>query len=92
MSTPMALEDPAWAEKVLAVIEAYAAHGRRFTADDLHAVVGEPPHPNHWGAAFTAAKTRGLIVRDGYQTSRRPTRNHSVIAVWAPNPEHRKPR
>lgn len=88
---PMALEDPAWAEKVLAVIETYAAHGRRFTADDLHAVVGEPPHPNHWGTIFHVAKARGWIVRDGYRTSRRPARKHSVLAVWAPNPNH-KPR
>lgn len=84
MTTPLALEDPAWRDNALAAIEAYCTHGREFTADDLHQVVGEPASPSEWGALFGVARGAGLIERTGYRTSTRPSRRHGVLGIWTP--------
>lgn len=56
--------------------------GFQFTADDIHGVVGNPPHHNAYGALLNTMAARKLIVCVGYTTSKRPTRNGSLIRVW----------
>lgn len=68
---------------VMQAIEHLARTGRPFTADDLHALgIPLPPHPNHIGALFSAARKSGLIEQVGYQPSAREGRNGSVVRQW----------
>lgn len=85
-TTPMALENPAWAADVLDLIERFCREGRRFTSDDLH-VVGEPTHPNQWGAVIRAAKRRRLIVPVETRSTSRRAGHGRIVRTWAPNPD-----
>lgn len=68
---------PQWRDRARTAIDELAATGRAFIADDLVALVGLPHgepgvnRSNAVGAAFLAAKTRGVIRATG---NRRPTR------------------
>jgi len=65
------------------VIQKFAAADRTFTAEDVRAVVGDPPnHPNAMGARFLAAAKAQLIVRVGYCTPARSSRHANALAVW----------
>lgn len=86
MSTPLALENPGWADDVLALIERFCREGRRFTSDDLH-VVGEPAHPNMWGRVIRQAKDRGWIVSVETRCTGRRSGHGRLVRTWAPNPE-----
>lgn len=75
--------DPWWLDGALRAIETLAATGRTFQAYDLVALgVAEPDRPAAWGAAFSAAKAKGLIVRVGYAQSKRPTVRGSACREW----------
>ncbi|WP_394161663.1 hypothetical protein [Galactobacter valiniphilus] len=87
MSVPMALENPDWAPKGLALIEQWAKGGRRFTADDLHAEIGEPYHPNQWGSLLTRARNLDYIVEDGAKKATRGPARGRLTRIWAPNPQ-----
>lgn len=87
MTAAMALEDSTWAEDAIATIVGLAQAHAVFTADDLGREMRKPPHPNMTGAAFSAARTQGLIEAAGYTTSNTPSRNHGVIRVWRRKPE-----
>jgi hypothetical protein len=73
---------PEWAEKAREGIEELAARRQTFTADDLHDLIGPPPHPNCTGAAFRKASKDGLIVCVGLTTSKRAPRHASAQRVW----------
>lgn len=78
----MALEDTDWPADAVATILALAEAQRIVTAEDLTREMRRPPHPNMIGAAFSAARSQGVIVADGYTTSTTPSRHHGVIRVW----------
>ena len=75
--------DEEWKDAVDAVIARLAATGEKFTADNVRAAgVGEPHHPNAWGARFTAARRKGLVERIGFDESARPAGHARAVAVW----------
>jgi hypothetical protein len=83
MSQAMALDNGAdWSEDALATIVSISIARYVFSADDLALEMGKPPHPNMVGAAFAAARTRGLIEAVGYQTSTNKSRRNGVIRTW----------
>lgn len=83
MSQAMALDNGAdWSEDALATIVSISLARYIFSADDLAAEMGKPPHPNMVGAAFAAARSRGLIEAVGYQTSASKSRKNGVIRTW----------
>jgi hypothetical protein len=56
---------------------------REFTAIELRAGVGDPPHPNCLGAVFSMASTsRGLIDFVGTTHSTRKERRASRLPIW----------
>ena len=82
MNTPAVLQDLDWHADALAMIEALAASGLQFSADDLRKSIRPAPQPNDVGAVFRAACTRGLITTCGFQESSTPSRKGGVIRVW----------
>lgn len=77
-----ALEDNDWHEDAVATIWAISVTRPEFTSDDLRREMRPAPHPNHYGAAFTAAKAHGYIEPVGYQTSTAPSRHRGVLRTW----------
>lgn len=64
-------------------IARFASLGTDFTAEDVRAVVGDPPnHPNAMGARFLHALRAKTIVKVGYRSPARSSSHASVIAVW----------
>lgn len=77
--------DEWWLDGVLRAIESLARSGAIFTTDDLRRdpySLPEPPHPNHWGAAFAKARADGIIKPVGYASSRTVSRNGGVLRLW----------
>jgi hypothetical protein len=75
--------DDWWRSTALAGIEALAASGREFTADDLRALgVVEPDHPGRWGGLFLGCSRTGLIVPVGAQRATRGPRKGSLLRIW----------
>ena len=75
--------DEFWKRTADQAIRALAGSGRPFTADDLHDLgVPAPVSRNAMGGRFQAAAKAGLIVKIGYQPSRRPELRCTPIAVW----------
>lgn len=73
----------AWRTACDAAIHRLAASGREFTAEDVRALVGDPPtHPNAMGARFLAASRSGLVEKLGYRQPSRASSHASVIAIW----------
>lgn len=77
-----ALEDSDWSADAVAAIIGLAHDLPEFTSDDLRKEMRPAPHPNHYGAAFTAAKSAGFIEPVGYQTSTAPSRHRGVLRTW----------
>jgi hypothetical protein len=45
--------------------------------------IGNPSHPNAWGAVFNAAARKGIIKKTGQYVKSRFEKSHSaVVAVW----------
>lgn len=64
-------------------IARFAATLKPFTAEDVRAIVGDPPnHPNAMGARFLIAARAGMLEKLGYKNPARPSSHSSVIAVW----------
>lgn len=76
------LEDATWPEDAVTTIIALSHAHPVFTADDLRREIRPAPHPNHLGAAFSAARAQGLIEPVGYQTSNAPSRHRGVLRTW----------
>lgn len=83
MSRPAALDDLDWKSDAQNMIAAYAESGLRFSADDLRKSLREPPSCADWGAAFRAARTKGLITCVGSIESTTPSRKGGLIRLWA---------
>ena len=79
---PAALEDLDWSTDALAMIEAYAASGLTFSAEDLRDSMRPAPNPAQVGTAFREAHRLGIIRPTGYKESSTPSRRHGVIRVW----------
>lgn len=72
-----------WRPKAEAALDQLIRAESPFTADDLRALVDEPPgHPNQIGALFLAASRRGEIRKLGYQQSRVKSRQAGSLALW----------
>jgi hypothetical protein len=73
-----------WKSGALDVIEDLAKTGMTFNADTLRERgVPEPPgHQNQWGGLFTTAKSRGLIAKADYSSSRRKSRHGGFLHAW----------
>lgn len=72
-----------WRANAMDALEQLAASGCEFTADDVrHAGVGEPPHPNYWGALFLAAQTQKVIRKVGVAPSRNRRSHASAVFRW----------
>lgn len=56
--------------------------GTEFTTADMHGKVPDPPHPNCWGSAQTAAAHLGLCREVGSQRSTLPTTKRSKLTRW----------
>jgi hypothetical protein len=76
------LEDSEWPADAVATIVGLSHAQEFFTADDLARDLRKPPHPNHVGAAFLAAKNQGLIEPVSYTTSNNSTRKHGALRTW----------
>lgn len=77
-----------WRAIVGGVVAELAIQGEPFSSNDVRACatergVGEPHHPNAWGAAMTSAYRRGLIEKTGCSVkSKGSARNSARIAEW----------
>lgn len=60
----------------------FAWKGLDFTAEDIRALIPEPPHPNAMGARFLAAIKAEIIERIGYRKAKRPSAHARVLAVY----------
>lgn len=72
-----------WKDACDRAIHTLAARGVEFTAEEVRAVVGDPPaHPNAMGARFLAACKARVITLVGYKTPVRASRHANTIKVW----------
>lgn len=83
----LANEPDDWPERVAGLLQHMASTLPRFTCDDLRrhaerAGIGEPHHPNCWGAAFSRAAKTGVIERVGFQKNTLPSAHARMVAVW----------
>lgn len=77
--------DERWYQWAVRELDRLIASGGTFDADDLRAVVGDPPdgkHVNGIGGLFLSASKRGRIVMAGYAPSTRPEARGRVLRVW----------
>jgi len=72
----------AWAEKADRCMKLMAVCGYDFTAEDVTAEIGQPPHPNAMGGVFLRASRKGLIVPVGVKRATRDARHASMLRVW----------
>lgn len=82
MSTPVALADLDWHDDALDMIQAWAASGLSFTAEDVRRAMRPAPFPNDYGNAFQSARRLGYITSVGFKESEQPSRKGGVIRVW----------
>lgn len=82
LALPLTSLRRSWITQAKPVVVNYAATHGAFTSDDVRPLLTEPEEPNWVGAVFAGLKSEGHIERVGYQTSTRPERNGSVLAVW----------
>lgn len=78
-----------WMEEAVRMAEYYIGHWRgegQFDGDDIRSYVttnlGNPFHPNAWGALINTLVKKGLIVRCGYRKSERPSAHARIIQVY----------
>ncbi|MDQ1053213.1 hypothetical protein QE394_001141 [Arthrobacter sp. SORGH_AS 212] len=82
MTQAMALEDTTWTEEAVDTIADLARRKGTVTADDLRQNHRPAPHPNHVGAAFKIARSRGLIAQVGVSTSKQRSRHGGTLRQW----------
>jgi hypothetical protein len=78
----LAVGDPDWAQRALAVIDRFARAGDEFTAEDIRRAAGQPPSPAAMGAVFGQAARAGRIRCTGWRASSRATRRGSSLKTW----------
>jgi hypothetical protein len=72
-----------WKRRGLTEIRRLAETQDEITSDDVHPLIGEPPHHNQWGALFSEAGKRSIIRRTGrIQRSKRPLAKGRQIQIW----------
>jgi hypothetical protein len=71
-----------WKATADQVIGWLARNGAEFTAEDVRPWVGEPPHPNAWGARFAAAVKSGVITHLCYRKAKRAKAHCRVLGVY----------
>ena len=72
-----------WAERADRFLEILALSVFDFTAEDVTAEIGAPPHPNLMGAVFLRASKKGVIVPTGRVVrAERDARHASMLRVW----------
>lgn len=71
-----------WAEKARQGVLDLAMSGSRFTAEDLRALVGDPPVDNMMGALLHTMRVQGLIEAHGYRVATRKEAHGRPIVVW----------
>lgn len=74
----------AWMEEAIHAIDvlAFTRAGGTFTVEDLRRLCPEPKSPNAWGAAFSVAAKKGLIVACGYTANKLPSAHARIVRVW----------
>ena len=53
-----------------------------FTFDELHNLLPQPEHKNHWGCLAAFLRNKGFIRRINAVPSKRPEANGRLISVW----------
>ena len=76
-----------WKAGVARVIAMLARRAEPFTGDDVRAQalersLGQPSHPNAWGAAMSTASKRGVIQAVGYAASTQVSRHGAIVRQW----------
>ncbi len=77
--------DDTYRNKLWATIEALAAGGETFCADDARLMAGDPPaaySPNLVGALFNHAAKAGLIRTVGFTRSARVKGHQNLVRLW----------
>ena len=82
MASPAALEDLTWSEDAQDRIEAWAKSGLTFSSDDLRESFRQAPRGSMVGRAFTLAKERGIIQKNGSKMSTTRSRKGALINTW----------
>lgn len=77
----MSLPSVEWCNQAPAIVLRHF-RSRDFTADDLHGVLPEPPHPNAYGNLIKHMSRRGLIELVCHVKAERKERNGSIIGKW----------
>lgn len=75
----------AWLDNALALIASEVAPGTELMGEDLRAIpgIGEPTHPNAFGALVRTAIRRGLIEPTGqFRKAKRETIHAHRLAVY----------
>jgi len=77
-----------WKDRAQGLVSALCAHGRpedRFLGEDLRrvmsSVIGEPHHPNAWGAMCGAAVKHEVIIRTGEIQPSTKISTHASMAM-----------
>ncbi len=66
----------------------WAVSGERFTSEDITEVVGLPrkeigkDRNNAVGAMMSGAAKKGVIVKDGRRSAKRPSQHAAELTVW----------
>lgn len=82
MSRVEAATDDAWQDQADAAIASLARTGRRFTAEDVRDLAGEPPRINSLGPRFMAAVRQGSIKQVDFTRAKRPSAHARALAVY----------
>lgn len=87
MTSPMPLEESFedWRDDALDLLARVAKDGEPIDAYALQEKHGlrQPPNPgSHWGILFNMAGQRGLIVKESYGASKRPSRSGGACYSW----------
>ena len=75
-----------WVDAMKSVARSISRKDGHVSSDQLvntASVIGEPLHPNAWGAIFrNTMDERGAWVCVGYKQSDKPSRKGGIIRVW----------
>lgn len=75
--------DDKWKQRVDEAIGRLAASGVPFSSNDLRKMdLGEPHHPNAWGARILAASNRKLIEKVASVPSDKPSTHGHNLGLW----------
>lgn len=73
--------NPRWIDAYYAYVEQVIPCGTVLSAEDIRRraapVIGEPGHPNGWGAASNGAFRRGLLIKTGKMVTPKAKKSHA---------------